>query len=101
LVEHVAATMAATPPHIAIGVREAVLGNVPGLQAGFRETTAPKILIYAESVRQPNIAAMQQWGIEGIPMSGVGHFVMLEDPQTFNRLLEGAVQQCLHRQTPQ
>jgi pimeloyl-ACP methyl ester carboxylesterase len=101
LVEHAVATMSATPPHIAIGVREAVLENVPALQAGFREITAPKILIYAENWRPPNMAAMQRWGIKVVPMSGVGHFVMMEDPQTFNRLLEEAVQQCIHRRTPQ
>ncbi len=28
-------------------------------------------------------------------MSGVGHFVMLEDPVTFNRLLEGIIQNVL------
>jgi pimeloyl-ACP methyl ester carboxylesterase len=101
LVEHAAATMSATPPHIAIGVREAVLGNVPALQAGFQEITAPKLLIYAENWRPPNMAAMQRWGIAVVPIAGVGHFVMLEDPQTFNRLLEEAVQQCIHRRTPQ
>jgi hypothetical protein len=34
-------------------------------------------------------------------MSGVGHFVMLEDPQTFNRLLDEAVKKCLHTRAPQ
>jgi pimeloyl-ACP methyl ester carboxylesterase len=101
LVEDVVGTMSAAPPPIAIGVREAVLGNVPALQAGFQEITAPKVLIYAENWRPPNMAAMQRWGIEVVPMSGVGHFVMMEDPQTFNRLLEEAVQQCFHRRTLQ
>jgi pimeloyl-ACP methyl ester carboxylesterase len=86
---------------MAIGVREEVLGNVRQLQAGFQEVTAPKMLIYAEDWRPPNMAAMQRWGIEVVPMSGVGHFVMLEDPQTFNRLLDEAVRQCLHRRAPQ
>ena len=30
-------------------------------------------------------------------MSGVGHFVMLEDPATFNRLLEGIVQDLVSK----
>ena len=101
LVEHVVATMSAAPPPMAIGVREEVLGNVRQLQAGFQEVTAPKILIYAESWRPPNIAAMQRYGIEVVPMSGVGHFMMLEDPQTFNRLLDEAVKKCLHTRAPQ
>jgi pimeloyl-ACP methyl ester carboxylesterase len=44
---------------------------------------------------------MQRYGIEVVPMSGVGHFVMLEDPQTFNRLLDEAVKKCLHTRAPQ
>jgi hypothetical protein len=34
-------------------------------------------------------------------MSGVGHFVMLEDPQAFNCLLDEAVQKCLHARARQ
>ena len=40
--------------------------------------------------------AAQRYGIEVMLTSGVGHFVMLEEPQTFNRLLDEAVQKCLH-----
>jgi pimeloyl-ACP methyl ester carboxylesterase len=100
LVEHVMATMSAAPPPMAISARESVLRNVPDLQAGFRQIQAPKMLIYAEDWRPPNMAAMQRWGIEVVPMSGVGHFMMMEAPQTFNRLLDEAVRQCLHRKAP-
>ena len=31
--------------------------------------------------------AAERYGIEVILMPGVGHFVMMEDPETFNRLL--------------
>jgi hypothetical protein len=44
----------------------------------------------------PNREAAHRYGIEVMQMSGVGHFVMLEEPQTFNRLLDEAVQKCLH-----
>ena len=45
--------------------------------------------------------AAQRYGIEVILMSGVGHFMMLEDPQTFNRLLDEAVQKCIHARARQ
>jgi pimeloyl-ACP methyl ester carboxylesterase len=95
LVEHVVATMSAAPSHIAIGVREEGLGNVRSLQAGLQEVTAPKITINAESWRPTNQEAMDHYGVEVVRMFGVGHFVMMEDPQTFNRLLDEAVQKCL------
>ena len=34
-------------------------------------------------------------------MAVVGHFGMIEDAQTFNRLLAEAVQKCLHARAPQ
>jgi pimeloyl-ACP methyl ester carboxylesterase len=93
--------MSAAPPHIAIDVREEGLGNSRNLQAGLQEVTAPKIAINAESWHPTNMTAMQRYGIEVVQMSGVGHFVMLEDPQTFNRLLDEAVQKCLHARARQ
>jgi pimeloyl-ACP methyl ester carboxylesterase len=101
LVEHVVATMSAAPPPIAIGAREEVLGNARHLQAGLQEITAPKITINAESWRPTNRAAMQRHGIEVMLMFGVGHFVMMEDPQTFNRLLGEAMQKCLQARARQ
>ena len=40
--------------------------------------------------------AAQRHGIEVIQLSGVGHFVMLEAPQIFNRLVDEAVQKFIH-----
>ena len=101
LMEHVVATMSAAPPYIAIGVREEGLENGRNLQAGLQEVTAPKITINAESWRPTNMAAMQHHGIEVVLMSGVGHCVMMEDPQTFNRLLDEVVQKFIHARAPQ
>jgi hypothetical protein len=33
-------------------------------------------------------------------MSGVGHMVMIEDPQTFNRMLGEAVERVTHPTAP-
>lgn len=94
LVERVVAAMAASPPHIAVGVLEALWGHDRHLQAGIQEVRAPKIAINA---RQTDVEAAQRHEIAVLWMSGVGHFVMLEDPQTFNRLLDEAVRSIVRR----
>ncbi len=99
VVEHVVAAMSAVPPHIGIGAAEAFRGHDRKLQEGLQEVTAPKIAINSR-YRPTNLEAAQRYGIEVMLMSGVGHFVMLEDPQTFNRLLNEAVQKCLHARAP-
>jgi pimeloyl-ACP methyl ester carboxylesterase len=63
------------------------------LQEGLQEVKAPKLAINS---RPTHMEAAQRHGIEVVLMSGVGHFVMLEDPQTFNRLLDEAVKKFIH-----
>jgi hypothetical protein len=100
LVEDIVGAMSAAPPHIAIGAYEAILSNDRHYQAGLQEVTAPKMTI--NSSAQPTQTEAQRHGIEIIRMSSsVGHFVMLEDPQTFNRLLGEAVQKCIHARARQ
>lgn len=101
LVEQVVAAMSAAHPQIGISVSEEARGNGRNLQVGLQEVKAPKIAINAEGWRPTNREAAQRYGIEVALMSGVGHFVMLEDPQTFNRLLDEAVKKCIHARAPQ
>ena len=72
------------------------MGNEHTLPAGLQEITAPKTVINSAHWRATNREVAQRYGMEVVLMSGVGHFVMLEEPQTFNRLLDEAVQKCLH-----
>jgi len=89
LVERVVAAMSAAPPNIAIGAAEAICEYDRHLQAGLQGVNVPKITINA---RPTNLAASQRLGIAVMQVSGLGHFVMMEDPQTFNRLLGEALQ---------
>lgn len=98
VVEHVRATMSAALPHIGISVAEEGWGSDRRLQEGLQEVTAPKLAINS---RPTHMEAAQCHGIEVVLLSGVGHFVMLEDPQTFNRLLDEAVQKFIHARAPQ
>ena len=97
VVEHVIAGMSAAPPQIAISAYAELQGNRRNLQAGLQEVTAPKITINA-SDRGTNKEVAQRHGIEVLWMSGVGHFGMMEDPQTFNSLLNEAVQKLSMRE---
>jgi pimeloyl-ACP methyl ester carboxylesterase len=92
VVAHVRATMSAALPHIGISVAEEGWGGDRRLQEGLQEVTAPKLAINS---RPTQMEAAQRHGIEVVQLSGVGHFVMLEDPQTFNRLVDEAVQQFI------
>jgi pimeloyl-ACP methyl ester carboxylesterase len=100
LAEDIVTAMSAAPPHIGISVGEEVLGHDRMLQKGLQEVKAPKIAINSAAWRATNMEAAQRHGIEVELMSGVGHFVMMEDPQTFNRLLDEAVKRLVHRGTP-
>ena len=96
LVEHNLAGMSAAPPHIGIGAITEYWGNDRNLGEGLQEVKAPKIAINSGSFRPTNMEAAQRHGIEVMLMSGVGHFVMMENPQTFNRLLHEAVKKFIH-----
>ena len=96
LMEQVVVAMSAAPPHIGIRMIEEAWGSNRQLQEGLQEVTAPKIAINNASFVTTNMEAAQRHGIEVVLTSGVGHFGMMEDPQTFNRLLDEAVQKCVH-----
>lgn len=51
-------------------------------------------MVAINSDRQPtDKKSLERRGMKTVVMSGVGHFVMIEDAATFNRLLAAAVQE--------
>ena len=97
LVEETVAAGLTFPPDIAIAVAEEALAYDDLRQVGLREIQVPKIAINStDSWLKTNVEAMQRCGIEVTWMSGVGHCIMLEDPQTFTRLLDEAVKKITH-----
>jgi pimeloyl-ACP methyl ester carboxylesterase len=89
LVEWVADDISAAPPEIAVDMMEHAVGNEPAVLTGLPELTAPVVAINAGH-RPTDTEALRRHGVRAVLMPGVGHFLMLEDPGTFNRLL-GAV----------
>ncbi len=86
LVEWVAADMSAAPPAIALDALERAISNEQAILAGLRALTAPVVAINPD-YRPTDIEALRRYGVKAVLMSGVGHFLMMEDPSTFNRLL--------------
>jgi len=93
LVERVVVGMSAAPPDIAIASITEVRGHARELQQGLRELTVPRIAINASPWLSD--AAARDFGIDLMPMSGVGHFLMMENPERFNCLLAEAVRKCV------
>lgn len=92
LVDRVATNMSAAPPEIAVDVLEHAVSNDSLILAGLRELTAPIVAINPDD--QPtDIEALRRHGVKTVLMSGVGHFLMMEDPDTFNRLLGETVEE--------
>lgn len=90
LVEWVVADMSAAPPAVALDAMAHAIGNDRAILARLRDSAAPIVAINPDY--QPNdIAALKHWGVRTMLMSGVGHFLMMEDPTTFNRLLDETV----------
>ena len=97
LVEQIADGMCSTPPDIAIPVHEEMMTNGQCQGEGLLELRMKTITINRSDGSMPE--AFAQYGIEVMPMPGVGHFVMLEDPKTFNRLLEEAIGKLMEPET--
>ncbi len=82
--------MASTPS--AVGIPSLVALNDYDDEGGLEQLPVPLVLINSD-YRPNNIAAVAQRveGFQFVEMTGVGHFVMLEDPDTFNEHLEAAI----------
>jgi len=92
-IDQIAGDMSSAPPDIAIG---AVLGYLNWYnnesETALRELQVPLRLInsdYNPTNVEAGRAATSSFDV--VLMSGVGHFLMMEDPETFNRLLEEIV----------
>ena len=95
LTEEIMHSMSEMPPQIGVDVGEQVLAYDRVMQERLQGVKAPKIAINSADWQHTNQEAALRCGISVMLMSGVGHFVMMEDPQSFNRLLSEAVQELI------
>lgn len=91
LVEWVAADMSAAPTEVALDALEHAITNHDAILVGLRALTAPVVTINPD-YQPTDIDALRRHGVDAVLMSGVGHFLMMEDPDGFNRLLCEAVE---------
>jgi pimeloyl-ACP methyl ester carboxylesterase len=86
LVEWIAADMSSAPREIALDAMRHVITNEDAILSGLRELDVPFFAINPDH-RPTDAESLRRHGVEPVVMSGVAHFLMLEDPAGFNRLL--------------
>lgn len=90
LVERVAADMSSAPPAVALGALHSAMSYSREMPRALDELKLPVIAINADNA-PTDTASLRQHGVEVIVMPGVGHFLMMEDPERFNGLLVTAI----------
>lgn len=88
LIEHVVNDMASAPRDVALAIGRSLL-MWDGREL-VRAVRAPKRAINSD-MQPTDLSLTGRYGIKVVQMSNVGHFVMMEDPETFNRLLDEAI----------
>jgi pimeloyl-ACP methyl ester carboxylesterase len=91
-VEHVVSDMSAAPAEVAVEMIVHSVTNDDAILAALPQLQAPVVAINPD-YRPNDIEALRRHGVEVVLMPGVGHFLMLEDPHTFNRLLGETVEE--------
>jgi pimeloyl-ACP methyl ester carboxylesterase len=90
LVRSVAEDMAAAPPDIALAALESNLLFGSTIIESLKEIEAPVTAINAD-VEPSDVSSLKRIGLEVLTMRGVGHFLMMEDPHSFNLILQQVV----------
>jgi pimeloyl-ACP methyl ester carboxylesterase len=93
LVERVVGDISAAPPEIALDAMEHAISNDGPIVDSLRELRAPVVAINP-GYRQTDVEGLRRHGVTTVVMPGVGHFLMMEDPDTFNRLLNDVIDEC-------
>jgi len=100
LVEKIANDMSSAPPVVGIGALEGYIDfqNNEIIRV-LQEVQAPIMCINSD-MYPTNVEANQRYAhsFKALIMSGIGHFNMMEDPETFNRMLEETIQEFIQNQ---
>lgn len=94
LVEWVTADMSSAPPKVALGSLESsfTVGRV--VTEALEALDLPVVAI--NPAEPPtDIESMERYGVDVVLMPGVGHFLMMEDPQGFNVLLADVIDELI------
>ena len=94
MVERVAADMSSAPPAIALDALVSTLNYSRQMPHTLRELKLPVIAIN-DNRRPTDVSSLQRYGVETMIMPGVGHFLMMENPEGFNLLLNTAIRKFI------
>ena len=90
--EAIISAIAAVPATVGTEALESAMGNSRNLRAGLDEISVPILLINSPHWQTTNVEGARRRGIDVKVLTGVGHFVMLDDSDALNQLLDSAVQ---------
>ena len=83
--------ISASPPEIAIEVADHAISNDRHIRARLLQLTVPVVAI--NPGRWPtDTESLGRYGVSAVTMPETGHFPMMEDLDTFNRLLAEAIE---------
>jgi pimeloyl-ACP methyl ester carboxylesterase len=99
LVEWVAADMSSAPPQIALDAMKHAITNDDAILTGLRELEGTPFFAINPDNRPTDVASLRRHGVETIVMPGVAHFLMLENPAGFNRLLDDVLERAAQLKT--
>jgi pimeloyl-ACP methyl ester carboxylesterase len=86
LIEWVAEDMAAASPEIALDALQHAFTNKAAAITGLREADLPVVAINP-ALPPTDVESLARHGVATTQLPDVGHFVMMEDPVGFNRIL--------------
>ena len=90
LVEWIVDDMAGAPEDVALSALEETWSNDGPILVSLPKVAAPMTAINSDK-RPTDTDALESYGIRTLIMPGVGHFLMLENPDAFNRVLSDAM----------
>jgi pimeloyl-ACP methyl ester carboxylesterase len=88
LVDWVVSDMASQPPAIALPLLDAAVHAEPEIIEALSQPRAPVVALNA-GYKPNDPASLAAYGVDLVVVPEAGHMLMLEDPATFNRLLDG------------
>lgn len=86
LVDRVAGDMASARREGTLGSLGHALNRHPTIIAALAETTAPVVAINPD-LGPTDVDSLRRHGVEPIVLEGVGHYMMMEDPERFSAVL--------------
>jgi pimeloyl-ACP methyl ester carboxylesterase len=95
LIEKIVVDMSSAPQEVGLGAMEGYVDFQSNeIIRVLQEVKAPITCINSD-MNPTNVETNQNYAssFKAVIMSGVGHFNMIEDPETFNRLLEETIQE--------